>query len=76
MAEVNIGALSNLATPRATDSSIVATLTEANLRLASQLEDRSNELKEIKALLKEDRGDRKVQRTFNPSLDNYCWTHV
>jgi hypothetical protein len=33
-------------------SSVVATLTEANSRLAKQLEDRSKELKEVKALLK------------------------
>jgi hypothetical protein len=43
--------------------------------LARQLEDRSNELKEIKAFLKKERADRKGQRTFNPSPDNYCCTH-
>jgi hypothetical protein len=32
-------------------------------------------LKEIKALLKKERADRKVQRNFKPSPDNYFWTH-
>jgi hypothetical protein len=52
MAEAAIDALSNLATVTANDRGIVATLTEANSRLARQLKDRFNELKEIKALLK------------------------
>jgi hypothetical protein len=52
MAEATIGTLANLTTSRATDRGIVATLTEANSRLARQLEDHSNESKEIKALLK------------------------
>jgi hypothetical protein len=75
MAEATIGALANLATATSTDRGIVATLTEANSRLARQLEDRSNKLKEIKALLKKERADRKGQRTFNPSPDNYFWMH-
>jgi hypothetical protein len=60
MVESTIGVLANLATATATDRGVVATLTEANSRLAKQLEDRSNELKEIKALLKNKRADRKV----------------
>jgi hypothetical protein len=52
MAEATIGALANLATATATDRGVVETLTEANSRLARQLEDRANELKEIKALIK------------------------
>jgi hypothetical protein len=75
MAEATIGALANLAAATATERGGVVTLTEAKSRLAKQLEDRSNELKDIKALLKKGRADRKVQITFNPSLDNYCWTH-
>jgi hypothetical protein len=68
--------LFNLATSTATYRSVVATLTEANSLLVRQLEDRSNDLKEIKALLlKKDISDRKGQITFNPSPDNYCWTH-
>jgi hypothetical protein len=44
--------LSNLATATATYGGIVETLTEANSRLARQLEDLSSELKEVNALLK------------------------
>jgi hypothetical protein len=54
LAEATIGALANLATATATDRGIVATLFEANVRLAKQLEERSNELKEVKALLKKE----------------------
>jgi hypothetical protein len=75
MADTTIGALANLATSTATDRGIIATLTEASSRLAIQLEDRSNKLKEIKALLKKERAGRKGQKTFYPSPDNYCWTH-
>jgi hypothetical protein len=75
MAEATIGNLANLATATATYCGVVVTLTEANSRLTRQLEDRSNELKEVNALLKKERADRRGQRTFNPSLDNYCWTH-
>jgi hypothetical protein len=52
MAEATIGAVSNLVTATATDRGVVTTLTEANSSLAKQLEDRSNELKDTKALLK------------------------
>jgi phage-related minor tail protein len=55
MAETTIGALTNLATATATDRGVVATLTEVNSRLTRQLEDRSNELKDIKTLLKKER---------------------
>jgi hypothetical protein len=75
MVEATVGALENLETVTAADRGVVATMTEANSRLARQLEDRYNELKEIKALLKRERADRKGQRTFNPYPDNYCWTH-
>jgi hypothetical protein len=53
----------------------VATLTEANSRLVRQLEDRSNEFKEVKALLKKEWAERKGQRTFNHSPENYCCSH-
>jgi hypothetical protein len=56
MEEATIGDLANLSTSSATDRCVVATLTEANSRLTKQLQDRSNELKEIKALLKQERG--------------------
>jgi hypothetical protein len=52
MVESTIGALANLETATATDRGVVATLTEANSRLAKQLEDHYNKLKEIEALLK------------------------
>jgi hypothetical protein len=52
MDEATIGALSNLATATAADRGVVAALTQANSRLAKQLEDNSNELRELKALLK------------------------
>jgi hypothetical protein len=52
MDEATIGALANLANSTSTDRGVVLTLIKANSRLARQLEDRSNELKEIKALLK------------------------
>jgi hypothetical protein len=75
MTEATIGALTNLSTSTATDRDVVATLTESNSRLTKHLEDRSNELKNSKALLKKERAERKGQRTLNPSPDNYCWTH-
>jgi hypothetical protein len=75
MAEATIGALTNLVTATATDRGVVTTLTEANSRLAKQLEDRSNELEYIKALLKKERAEIKGQISSNPSPYNYCWTH-
>jgi hypothetical protein len=52
MVEATIGALSNLATATTADRGVVADLTQANSRLAKQLEDNSTELRELKALLK------------------------
>jgi phage shock protein A len=75
MAESTIGALANLATATAADRGVVAALTQANSRLAKQLEDNSNELRELKALLKKERSEKRGQRSFNPSASNYCWTH-
>jgi hypothetical protein len=66
MAEATIGSLANLATATAADRGVVATLTEANARLAKQLEDNSNELRELKALIKKERTERRGQRNFNP----------
>jgi hypothetical protein len=70
MAEATIGDLANLATATAADRGVVATLTEANARLAKQLEGNSNELRELKALLKKERTERRGQRSFNPSPKN------
>jgi hypothetical protein len=75
LAEATIGALDNLATADASDRGVVATFTEANARLARQLEDNSNELRELKALIKKERVEKRIQRSFNPSPINYCWTH-
>jgi hypothetical protein len=55
MAEATIGKLANLATATTADRGVVATLTEANARLVKQLEDNSNELRELKALIKKER---------------------
>jgi hypothetical protein len=51
MAEESIGVLGNIATATATDRGVVTTWTEANSRLAKQLEGRYNELKDRKSLL-------------------------
>jgi hypothetical protein len=75
LTEAAIDAFANLASATAVEQSIVATLTEANSRLAKQLEDSSQALKEVKALLKKERGDRVSHRPFAPSVDNYCWSH-
>jgi hypothetical protein len=75
LAEAIIGALANLATETAEDWGVVATLTEANARLVNKLEDNSNELRELKALIRKERVENRGQRIFNPSTNNYCWTH-
>jgi hypothetical protein len=75
MAEATIGELANLATVTAADRGVVAALTQANARLAKQLEDNSNELRELKALFKKERTEKCDQRGFNLSPSNYCWTH-
>jgi hypothetical protein len=70
MTEATIGALSNLATATAADRGVVAALTQANSRLAKQLEDNSTELRELKALLKKERSEKCGQRSFNTSPIN------
>jgi hypothetical protein len=52
LAEQDLGAFANLATATAVDRSVLAQLTEANSRLAKQLEDNATSLKEVKELLK------------------------
>jgi hypothetical protein len=54
LAKSTIGALANLATATAADRGVVAALTEANVRLVKQLEDNSNELRELKVLIKKE----------------------
>jgi hypothetical protein len=75
LAEAAIDAFASLASATAVDRAIVASLTEANTRLAKQLEESAQALKEFKALLKKKRSDRVARKPFAPSLSNYCWTH-
>jgi hypothetical protein len=75
MAEATIGALANLATATSADRGVVAALTQANARLARQLEDNSSELRELKALLNQERRDKRGPRNVNAAVNNYCWTH-
>jgi hypothetical protein len=49
---------------------IVATLSDANSRLANQLEESAQALKEIRALLKKERSDRTPHKPFASSHDN------
>jgi hypothetical protein len=74
MADSTIGALANLATATASDRGVVEPLTEANAHLVKQLEDNSNELRELKALIKKEIFEKGGQRSFNPSPNNYFWT--
>jgi hypothetical protein len=69
-----IDAFSNLTTATAVDRGIASTLTEANSRLTKQLEDSSQILKELRALLKKERNGRSSRKIFAPPNDNYCWT--
>jgi hypothetical protein len=55
LAEQALGAFANLATATVVDRNVIAKLTEANSRLAKQLEDNATSLKEVKALLKKER---------------------
>jgi serine/threonine-protein kinase RIO1 len=71
LAEATIGELANTATATAAYRGIVSTLKEANARLVNHLEDNSNELRELKALIKKERFEKRGQRSFNPSPNNY-----
>jgi hypothetical protein len=75
LAEATIGALDNLSTATAADQGVVVTLTDANACLVKQLEDKSNELQELKALIRKERVEKRGKCSFNPSPNNYCWTH-
>jgi hypothetical protein len=70
MSEATIGELSNLETATTADRGVVAALTQANARLAKQLEENSNQLRELKALLNQERSAKRGQRRFNPSTTN------
>jgi hypothetical protein len=75
MAEATIGALANLAAATASDRGVVAALTQANARLVKQLEETSSELRELKALLHQERCDRRGPKNANSTANNYCWTY-
>jgi hypothetical protein len=75
MAEDTIGALANMATATASDRGAVAALTHANSRLVKQLEENSSELRELKALINQERRDKRGPRIFNSSASNYCWNN-
>jgi hypothetical protein len=75
MAESTIGALANLATASAAYRGVVAALTQSNSRLVTQLEENASELRELKALLNQERRDKRGPRSFTSSGSNYCWTH-
>jgi hypothetical protein len=75
MAEATIGALVSLGTETASDRGVVTALTQAKSRLVKQLEENSSELREVKALLNQERRDNRDPRSLNPSSSNYCWTH-
>jgi hypothetical protein len=75
MDESTIGALENLTTATAADRGVVAALTQANSRLAKQLEDNSSKLRELEALLNQERRDKRGPRSFNLPSSSYCWTH-
>jgi hypothetical protein len=75
MAEATIGALANLATATAADIGVVAALTQVNSRLVKQLEETSSELRELKALLHQERRDNLGPRNLTIYANNYCWTH-
>jgi hypothetical protein len=64
MAEATIGALANLATATAADRGVVTALTQANSRLVKQLVENSSELRELKALLNQERRDKRGPRSF------------
>jgi hypothetical protein len=70
MAEATIGALANMATATAADRGVVAALTQANSHLAKQLEENSSKLRELKALLNQERRDKRGQRSVSPSSRN------
>jgi hypothetical protein len=75
MAESTIGALANLTTATAAVIGVVAALTQANSRLVKQLEENASYLRELKALLNQERRDKQGPRSSTSSGITYCWTH-
>jgi hypothetical protein len=72
MAEATIGTLENLATVTAADRGVVAALTQANSRLVKQLEENASKLRELKALLNQERRDMRGPRSSTSSASKYC----
>jgi hypothetical protein len=68
MTDSRMWALADLETSTSAYGGAVATFTGANTRLASQLEERSKEVKEVKELLKKERAERGGRRTFPTRL--------
>jgi hypothetical protein len=69
--EQALGASANLTTATAVDRNVVAQLTEANSRLAKQLEYNATSLKEVKALLKKNvPNDLAVGTLISPLVDH------
>jgi phage shock protein A len=66
MAEATIGALPKLATETAADKGVVAALTQANSRLTKQMEGNSGELRELKALLNQERRENGSKEVSTP----------
>jgi hypothetical protein len=75
MDEATIGALTNLATATTSDRGVVDALTQDNSSLFKQLEENTSELRELKALLNQERRDKRGPRSSTTSASNYCWTH-
>jgi hypothetical protein len=75
MAEATIVAFANLATATAADRGVVTALAQANSCLVKQLEENASELRELKALLNQERRDRRGPRSSTSSERTYCWTH-
>jgi hypothetical protein len=48
---------------------------EADAHLVNKLKDNSNELRELKSLIKKERFEKRGQRSFNPAPHIHCWTH-
>jgi phage shock protein A len=63
MAEATIGTFANMATTTASGRDVVAALTQANSRPVKQLEETTSELRELKALLNQERLDKRVTRS-------------
>jgi hypothetical protein len=75
MAEATIGASANMATATSVDKGVLAALTQANSCLVKQLEENASELRELKALLNQERCDKWDPRNSTSSASNNCWTH-